>query len=154
MISQTVIWTVLPDPTVTPSADGSSQLSLLATPRLTEDQADPGTPGLSLAQFPDISQWPSLRLSVAIEIDGAAGSTTVPAEVLDPPPDADAWHALFPPERSVTSFVFNRSHAEHEFISYPSKSLTESLSTQYATLFGTPAVSGPRGARQPAMGTD
>jgi hypothetical protein len=132
MIRQTIIWTLLPDPVAPRLADGATQLSLLASPRLTNDEVVP------LSRYPQLADWPGVGLQVAVEIAGPAGTVTVPAEFIDDPPDAALWRAVFPPDLPVVPFVFDRAPAETPIRSYPAEPLRASLAQEYGRLF-TPA---------------
>ena len=130
MIRQTIIWTLLPDPAAPPTADGATQLSLLASPRLTNDEVVP------LSWYPQLADWSGVRLQVAVEIAGPAGTITVPAEFIDDPPHAALWRAVFPPDLPVVPFVFDPAPAETPILSYPAEPLRASLAQEYGRLFG------------------
>lgn len=132
MIVQTVVWTLLPDPASPPSAVGTTTLVLLASPRLGTDDP-PGTPATAtqLSGYPAMAGWPSLGLSIAVEIVGPDGTTThVPAAFVDPPADAALWPQIFPPTQQVAPFVFT-SLAGTPVSSYPAAMVTGSLAQQY-----------------------
>lgn len=135
MIRQTIVWTLLPDPAAPRAADGAAQLSLLASPRLTNDVV------VALSRYPELADWPGVRLQVAVEIVGPAGTVTVPAEFTDDPPDAALWRAVFPLDLPVVPFVFDRTPAETPILSYPARPLRASLAHEYGRLFG-PAEAG------------
>lgn len=130
MIRQTIVWTLLPDPATAPGADGAIGLSLLASPRLTHDEVVP------LSQYPALADWPSVALEVAVEIAGPSGTVTVPAQLVDSPPDIALWRAVFPATLLVAPFVFDRAPAETPIVSFPAASIRTSLAQEYSRLFG------------------
>jgi hypothetical protein len=129
MIRQTIVWTLLPDPTTPPGADGAIGLSLLASPRLTHDEVVP------LSQYPALADWPGVALQVAVEFAGPSGTVTVPAQLVDSPPDAALWRAVFPATLPVVPFVFDRAPAETPIVSFPAASIRTSLAQEYGRLF-------------------
>jgi hypothetical protein len=128
MIKQTIVWTLLPDPTTPPAADGTIGLSLLASPRLTHGDV------ILLSEYPALADWPSVALQVAVEIAGPSGTVTVPAQLVDGPPDAALWRAVFPATLPVMPFVFDRAPAETPIVSFPVASIRTSLEQEYGRL--------------------
>ena len=149
MIVQTVVWTLLPDPSAPPSSGGTATLTLLASPRLGTDDP-PGTPpaATQLSDYPDMAAWPSIALSVAVEIVGPAGPTQVVAEFVDPPADAALWQAIFPLGQRVTPFTF-ASLAGLPVSSYPAGTLSDSLANQYAGMLPSQAATTHAAAADP-----
>jgi hypothetical protein len=132
MIIQTVVWTLLPDPSAPASAEGSTTLTLLASPRLgTDDPPGTAPTATQLSDYPDMAAWPSLALSVTVEIVGPAGPVEVAAQFVDPAADAGLWQAIFPPNRPVTPFTF-ASLAGVPVTSYSAATLSNSMANQYA----------------------
>ncbi|MFZ0718368.1 hypothetical protein [Mycobacterium sp.] len=135
MIVQTVVWTLLPDPAEAPATDGSVTLTLLASPRLGTNDP-PGTPptATQLSDYPAMAGWPSLALTVAVEIVQPNGTTTqVPAVPVDPAVDPALWQAIFPPTQQVAPFTFT-SLATVPVTSYPAATVSGSLAQQYTSL--------------------
>ena len=126
---QTVVWTLLPDPAALPGADGTIGLSLLVSPRLTEDEVVP------LSHYPDLADWPNVALQVSVELAAPSGTVTVPAQLVDNPPDAERWRAIFPATLRVVPFVFERGPAETPLESFPVAPLTASLAHEYGRMF-------------------
>ncbi|MGW1072788.1 hypothetical protein [Streptomyces sp. NPDC002537] len=96
---ETIRWTVLPDGV---AADGTLQLTVLVSPRLTG--------GTALGAFPGFLDWPTTlaayvkALQVEFAPDAATPGTAVPARVRAdryPPPDSGLWKALFRPDTKV-----------------------------------------------------
>ena len=135
MIVQTVVWTLLPDPSA--PADGGTTLTLLASPRLGTDDP-PGTPptATQLSDYPDLAAWPSFTLGVSVEIIGPAGPVEVAARFVDPPADASLWQAIFPPNQPVSPFTF-ASLAGVPVTTYSAGTLSNSLANQYVGMLPT-----------------
>jgi hypothetical protein len=132
MIVQTVVWTVVPDPSASASTDGTTTLTLLASPRLgTDDPAGTPPTATQLSDFPDLVGWPSLQLSLTVEVVGSAGTTELAAEFIDPPADPALWQAIFPPNQPVIPFTF-ASLAGVPVSSYSAGTLSNSLANQYS----------------------
>ncbi|MGO9181949.1 MAG: hypothetical protein ACLP75_05545 [Mycobacterium sp.] len=132
MIVQTVVWTLLPDPSAPASTDGTTTLTLLASPRLgTDDPAGTPPTATQLSDYPDMVAWPSLQLSLAAEIVGSTGTTEVAATFVDPAADAALWQAIFPPNQQVIPFTF-ASLAGVPVTSYSAGTLSNSLADQYS----------------------
>jgi hypothetical protein len=139
MIKETIVWTLLPDPTTPPASDGAIGLSLMASPRLTHDEVVP------LSQYLALADWPTVALQVAVEIEGPSGTVTVPAELVDSPPNAELWQAVFPPTLPVVPFLFDRTPARTPILSFPAESIRTSLAQEYSRLFSdddTPPANG------------
>jgi hypothetical protein len=128
-MKQTVVWTLLPDPATAPDADGGIGLSVLVSPRLTHDAVMP------LSQYPALVDWPNVALQFAVEITGPAGTVTVPAQLIDSPPDPACWRAVFPATLPVVPFVFERAPAETRLASFPVVPLTTSLAEEFSRMF-------------------
>jgi hypothetical protein len=104
-VTQTIVWTALPDGAAGEAASRRLRLSVFVSPRLTSDE-----PGATLAQFPDLLDWPG-RLAagaVAFFVQARAGLDAAPdqavlARIVSPPPDPDLWRALFSPSTPVES---------------------------------------------------
>jgi hypothetical protein len=138
MIVQTVVWTLLPDPSAAPSSDGTTMLTLLASPRLgTDDPAGTPPTATQLSDYPDIAAWPSAQLSLVVEIVGPHGTTQVTADFLDPPADAGLWRSIFPPNQQVAPFTF-ASLAGLAVTSYSAGTLSNSLADQYSGMLPAP----------------
>jgi hypothetical protein len=132
MIVETVVWTLLPDPSATPAGDGTATLTLLASPRLgTDDPAGTPPTATQLSDYPDMVGWPSIQLGLTVEIVGSTGTTQVAATFIDGPADATLWRAIFPPNQPVTPFTF-ASLAGVGVMSYSAGTLSNSLADQYS----------------------
>jgi hypothetical protein len=155
MITQTVVWTLLPDPAAPRTVDGTALLSLLASPRLSNDEDDAGFAVVELSEYPDLADWPGVPLEVAVEIVGPTGTVTVPATFVDDPPDAGLWRRVFPPDLLVVPFLFDPSPAGTPILSYPAKRLHASLANEYSRLLthGSPADQGPIDVSEPVAVT-
>jgi hypothetical protein len=127
VITQTVVWTLLPDPAE------PAQLNLVASPRLSNST---GADGL-LSDYPEIANWPAVLTGLAVEIAWEQGTVTVPAVLDGDPPDRPLWQKIFPANLPVVPFRSRedpRRGAETPVVSYPVRSLHRSLAEQYPLL--------------------
>lgn len=104
-MTQTIVWTALPNGATGGPTSRRLRLSILASPRLTSDE-----PGATLAQFPDLLDWPrrlaaggvAFSVQARSDLDGVPDQAVL-ARVVSPPPDPDLWQALFSPATPVES---------------------------------------------------
>ncbi len=121
MASQTLIFAALPNGL---GAKGTLKLSLYLTPRLDS--------GATLADFPDILNWPQqiVARGLKFQITCGAKNVTVAADtsVLRP----DIWEAIFTPTTFVEAYAFT-DYTKQLIVSYPSRQALSYL--KYATQF-------------------
>ncbi|NUP40428.1 MAG: hypothetical protein HOY76_26265, partial [Streptomyces sp.] len=137
-MTQTIVWTLLPDPQQPPTTPaGTVQLSLVLGPRLTVDAAAaPGAPPPQLSDFQQVRDLPQLNYTVSVRFLKQSGeSRTVPATFVDGPLNVPLWRALFPLTTPVHSFQFDDSVADDPIVSYPAHPLAQSLRREYGGLF-------------------
>ncbi|MCZ0990405.1 hypothetical protein [Streptomyces diastatochromogenes] len=136
-VKYTIVWTLLPDPAVPPSADGTLHLTLVLSPRLTTtDGSPPGTAVHPLSSYPLIAALPTLSYQVFVVYHQAGGHQQKAAVFNDGALDTDLWNHLFPSTTPVNSFHFNEALAPAPIRSYPAHLVERSLSEQYSRLFG------------------
>ncbi len=121
MASQTLIFAALPNGL---GAKDTLKLSLYLTPRLDS--------GATLADFPDILNWPQQIVAhgLKFQITCGAKNVTVAADpkVLRP----DIWGAIFTPATFVEAYEFT-DYTKQLIVSYPSRQALSFL--KYATQF-------------------
>ena len=143
-----LMWTVLPrgiDTTQTPT---QARISVLVSPRVTLTGSGP--PG-SLADVPDLLDWPArvAGLQFTIEADPGTGASpvSIPAAVVPGTLDSALWQALFPGAVLVQDRVFDqdglRSLSPN---SYGNATVVSGLKTGYTGVFTSSPVTLP--ARQ------
>ncbi|MEV3954325.1 hypothetical protein [Streptomyces albogriseolus] len=151
-MTQTIVWTLLPDPQAPPTADGTVQLSLVLGPRLTTDaEAPPSATRPQLSDFPQVRDLPELNYKVSVVFRKLNGDTRpVPATFIDKPLNAALWRALFPPTTPVHPFRFDESVADDPIESYPSSPLARWLRDWY----GNPRLAVDDGRRRRPVAPD
>ncbi|MER7735662.1 hypothetical protein ABTX80_32735 [Streptomyces erythrochromogenes] len=136
MKRETVVWTLLPDPTAPSVSDGLAHLSLVFGLQLTDDQAGSTGGPVPLTGFSNAKAWPGypFKLDVMFRFENAA-STTRQATV-EPVSDASAalWGKLFA-ACQVKPFVFDRTVAKQPLESYPARLVARSLREEYGRMF-------------------
>lgn len=132
MISQSVIWTTLPNGLSGPPANRRLRLSVFVSPRLRTDQ-QPST----LALFPDFLDWPAQlqagRVTFSVQVPSSPGMAPIGASVVSPPPDSSLWTALFSASTPVESHAFNDLRGR-AFSSYPIAALHGHLKQSHKQL--------------------
>lgn len=109
--SQTLIWTALPNGTVTGDAK-TLRLSVFVSPRLSTAS---GPPKPELHMFPDFLDWPATHFAWKVTI---GGKNAGPVKVTSPAPRSDLWKALFAPATYVEPYS-SQSLNGQRFHSYP-----------------------------------
>ncbi|MET8830441.1 hypothetical protein ABZX40_33700 [Streptomyces sp. NPDC004610] len=149
MIKQTLVWTLLPDPAAPPTSAGTTQLSLVLSIRLSNDEGSPpGTAVLPLSRYPQIAAFPTLGFQPLTVIVKKADNTSITpvATLVDQPPDTALWQALFPGSLLVEPFVFAQHTAREPLGSYPAAKVGAALSDLYTRFLAAAvdtAVQGP-----------
>lgn len=117
---QKLQWIALPHGT---TPEGLPRLAAFVAPRLRSD-------GNRLADLPDLLDWPGHVAAATwhVEVDG----TPYAATVLGPPPEADLWAALSPPDTLLTPFRF-ADHADRPLVTYGVQAVLADLRRVYAT---------------------
>ncbi|MFE3020996.1 hypothetical protein [Streptomyces sp. NPDC059256] len=137
MIKQTLVWTLLPDPAAPQTAAGTTQLSLILSIRLSNDEGSPpGTAVLPLSRYLQVAAFPTLDFQPLTVIVKKANNTssTPDATLVDDPPDPALWQALFPGSLLVEPFVFAQHAMRDPIESYPAAAVGTALSDIYARL--------------------
>ncbi|MGA5899025.1 hypothetical protein [Streptomyces venetus] len=137
MIKQTLVWTLLPDPAAPETPAGTTQLSLVLSIRLSNDEGSPpGTAVLSLSHYTQIAAFPSLGFQPLTVIVKKANNTSITpvATLVDDPPDPALWRALFPGSLLVEPFVFAQHALTDRIESYPAAKVAAALSDVYARI--------------------
>lgn len=120
-----VIWTPLP---AGRRADGAAVLSVLVSPRLTDDSAARTT----LAAFGPFADWPAtLRgLSPAVAFDGGAD---IPVVLADPAAlSSDLWRAMFPVADTAVAGHVPENFSAFEITTFPVLAGRDALHGLYA----------------------
>ncbi|MEU5324328.1 hypothetical protein AB0G67_47600 [Streptomyces sp. NPDC021056] len=137
MIKQTLVWTLLPDPAAPSTAAGTTQLSLVLSIRLSNDEGSPpGTAVLPLSRYTQIAAFPTLGyqpLTVIVKKENNTSVTPV-ATLVDDPPIPALWQALFPGSLLVEPFVFAQHTMTDPIESYPAAKVGAALSDVYTHL--------------------
>jgi hypothetical protein len=145
MKKQTLVWNALPNGVVGAGEPGGPRLrlSVYMAPRL---QTDEGGARPTLAQFPDLLDWPGAMAGVRFTVRFDHGPTvpadqvTVVAAPPDPVPSA-LWRAVFPSNTYVRPYVFP-SMEDHVIVSFPVRNVQETIGAVYESV----AVESPLGA--------
>ncbi len=128
MQKQTLIWSALPNGSEGPLAEGTTvRLSVLVSPRLWND--DPTVPKMSLAQFPDWLDWPTLVQQGTFQVE-FAGGPTVAATADFLPLRPDLWQALFKADTTVIPYQFEDLSGA-EVLSFPSATIHDLIKGVY-----------------------
>jgi hypothetical protein len=153
MLTQTVMWTTLPNGIVGDSSNRRLRVSVYVSPRLQTD------PGQSLALFPDFCDWPAHlqpgKVTFAAYISNLGPMSKpigpIPAIITSQPPNLALWTALFPPSSSVASYTFDDlTHAPVS--SYPVAGMLRQLKAGYQAILAESPVDMPRsGTRRQAL---
>ncbi|MEU4066319.1 hypothetical protein AB0F25_28655 [Streptomyces wedmorensis] len=131
MIKQTLVWTLLPDPAAPQTVPGTTQLSLVLSIRLSNDEGNPpGSAVLPLSRYTQIAAFPSLAFQPLTVIVKKADNTSISpaATLVDNPPNSALWQALFPGPLLVEPFVFARHAMTDPVRSYPAAKVGAALS--------------------------
>ena len=102
-------------------------LLVFVSPRLYTDE---GLPVSKLSQFPDFVDWPSTRLTWAVQFDG---HPPVPADVTGPAPGPAAWAAVFSDNSYVEPYRY-QSFTGRIARSYPHKVVRQYVVDLYAKI--------------------
>lgn len=137
MISQRIIWTVVPQGL---STDGTKlRFSVLVTPRLLTDQTPP-----TLSLFPDWTNWPATVQAASFSLV-PSGSPAIAATVVSNPPDLANYQRLFTPTATVESFTW-QSFAGRRIWSYPAKNVHDFIKSAYTQVLTNYPMSFPSNA--------
>jgi len=123
-ISQTLIWTALPNGTAVGDAK-TLRLSVFVTPRLSPA---PGTPNPELHLFADFLDWPATHVAWKVTI---GGKNAGPVTVTSPARRSDLWKLLFPPTTFVEPYAPN-SLSGRRFHSHPAWYVRDFHASTYA----------------------
>src|SRR5690242_12218505 len=93
-----LMWTALPRGIDTSTTPAQARLSVLVSPRVSV--IDPTDPPVTLADVPDLLDWPAqvagLTFTVEVDPGTGTGAAAVPATVTPGPLDSALWQALVP----------------------------------------------------------
>ncbi|OKJ10632.1 hypothetical protein AMK21_30690 [Streptomyces sp. CB00316] len=131
MNRETVVWTLLPDPSAAQVADGLAHLSLVFGLQLSSDET--GTGLLPLSRFPLVHKWPQFPFKLSVRFRTPDGSSTSQATI-EAVPDPTLWSKLFATTQ-VKPCVFDHSVATDPLQSYPLHLVADSLREEYGRLF-------------------
>ncbi|MFC9680393.1 hypothetical protein [Streptomyces sp. NPDC056948] len=134
MNRETVVWTLLPDPSAPAGGDGLARLSLVFGLQLFSDEAGTGSSGLvPLTSFRNVKSWPGFSFRLSVTFRDASGDSTREATV-EPVADSALWGKLFAGTQ-VKPFRFDRTVASDRLESYPSHLVSRSLREEYGRMF-------------------
>jgi hypothetical protein len=122
-ISQTLLWTALPNGTK-PGHPHTLRLSVFISPRLSA----PSSPRPELHLFPDFLDWPATNVSFKVTI---GGKNAGPVAVTSPAPRSDLWTALFTAKTYVKPYD-SKSLNGNKFHSYPAWWVRQFHASTYA----------------------
>ncbi|MFG2142972.1 hypothetical protein ACGFRG_02075 [Streptomyces sp. NPDC048696] len=135
MIKETVVWTLLPDPSADP-ATGEAQLSLVFGFQLSTDEGNPaGTAVLPLCRYPHVSVWPDFAFELSVRIKKPTGESVTVRTTVSAVPEPALWRALFPDSSPVQPFLFDRTVSKDPIQSYPTRLVAGALREEYGRLF-------------------
>ncbi|MEU0950154.1 hypothetical protein ABZ379_47040 [Streptomyces canus] len=137
MIKQTLVWTLLPDPAGPPTVAGTTQLSLVLSIRLSNNEGSPpGTAVLPLSRYTQIAAFSALNFQPLTVIVKKSDNTSITpiATFVDDPPIPALWQALFPGAMLVEPFVFAPHAMTDPIESYPAAKVGAALSDVYTHL--------------------
>lgn len=127
-IRQSVIWTALPNGV----KGAEARLSVFVSPRLEWDGA-PEDAKLTLINFPDFIDWPSLVAKATFEVFIDGMSVLGPVAANDGHLRSDLWKALFKEGCPVRPFAF-ADRSTSEIVSYPVAGVLEDILQLYVAL--------------------
>ena len=126
MITQTILWTALPDRI----ENDSLHLSVFVAPRLRTDEH---LPRPTLAQFPDFVAWPQRIRAMRFVVEIENGPAPVEAGRISADPDPNLWADLFKDTTFVRPYEFN--DYRHRIIrSFPVRGVIGYLKNVYRDL--------------------
>ncbi|MFF7311586.1 hypothetical protein [Streptomyces sp. NPDC008137] len=132
MNRETVVWTLLPDPSASQVADGMAHLSLVFGLQLSSDEA--GTGVLPLSRFPHVHNWPGFPFRLSVRFRTPTGSSSTTQATVEAIEEPSLWSKLFAAVQ-VKPYVFDHTVATDPLQSYPLHLVSGSLREQYARLF-------------------
>lgn len=125
-LSQTVVWTALPNGITGDPTARSLLLSVLVSPRLASDQPQAPLSG-------DFADWPA-RLADATFTVHVPGVAPVTATRVGQAPDSALWKALFGPSTTVESYAFDALGDQQVYNSYSASDLHGQIRQRYQQL--------------------
>ncbi|MEW2418104.1 hypothetical protein AB0953_31030 [Streptomyces sp. NPDC046866] len=134
MTLETVVWTLLPDPTAPATADGLAHLSLVFGLQLFDAPAMEAGELIPLTAFPNAKSWPDFSFKLSVRFRSESGSSTTRQATVEPVAQPALWGTLFAGSK-VRPFVFDRSVATEPLQSYPARLVSRSLREEYGRMF-------------------
>lgn len=134
MKMETVVWTLLPDPTAPAVADGLARLSLVFGLQLTDDQAVAAGGLVPLTGFPNVKAWPGFPFKMDVRFRFESGASTTRQATVEPVAQPALWGKFFAASQ-VRPFLFDRTVATRPLESYPAHLVSGSLREEYGRLF-------------------
>lgn len=131
---ETVVWTLLPDPTAPAAGDGLAHLSLMFGLQLTDDQAGAAGGLVPLTGFPNAKSWPDFPFKLNVRFRFESSASTTRQATVEPVAQPALWGKIFAASQ-VKPFVFDRTVATHPLESYPAHLVADSLREEYGRLF-------------------
>jgi hypothetical protein len=131
---ETVVWTLLPDPSVAATGDGLARLTLVFGLQLFSDETGAGAGGLvPLTRFPNVKSWPNFtfKLNVRFRIGTSVSSNEATVQPVAQPA---LWGKFFAGTQ-VKPFRFDRTVAADPLQSYPAGLVSRSLREEYGRMF-------------------
>lgn len=123
-MKQRLLWIPVPSGV---SADGKTLfLSVLVAPQLDTTPA----PSATLAQFPDMLDWPSQSLKFSVKFGNGPSILTASQ---GPPPTADFWQTIFKSNLPVTNYQFD-DFTDRKVRSYPVVNVINFIKDQYSQI--------------------
>jgi len=118
-VTETLMWTALPNGITGPATARRLRLSVYVSPRVGTDGAPSAAPPVL---GPCLADWPAnlRRAAWSVHVEGR---DPVPAEVTSAAPDSGLWQALFGPATPVTPHVFTDLSDQATYATYPIASL-------------------------------
>lgn len=101
MKKQTIMWTALPNGIVVKEGESRLRLSVIVSPQLKTDAADP-----TLGEFKDFLDWPSVspKFNVKFEKDIIVPHQNI--NIINDRPRSDLWKALFNSKTKIRPYEF------------------------------------------------
>ncbi|MGW9370318.1 hypothetical protein ACWGVR_09905 [Streptomyces xanthophaeus] len=134
MTLETVVWTLLPDPTAPAAADGLAHLSLVFGLQLSDAPAVAAGDLLPLTEFSNARSWPHFPFKLSVKFRFESGASTTTHATVEPVAEPTLWGKLFAASK-VRPFVFDRTVAAKPLESYPAHLLSRSLREEYGRMF-------------------
>ncbi|MFE7332703.1 hypothetical protein ACFU8W_49370 [Streptomyces sp. NPDC057565] len=135
MNQETVVWTLLPDPSAPAAGDGLARLSLVFGLQLFSDEPGTGSGGLiPLTRFPNVKSWTDFSFKLHVNFRYAKGVSTTREATVEPVAQPALWGTAFAGTQ-VKPFRFDRTVATDLLQSYPAHLVSRSLREEYGRMF-------------------